>query len=447
MGRCRYVLKRKLYDKLLEWKKSHKHECLMVTGQRQVGKTFIIDLFGKEQYSHYIYVAFSMNSVSSNYFDGDLDVNTILNRMSIDYRINDLVPGDTLFFFDEIQECPAAYSSLKSFAIDGRFDVIASGSMLGTAMADDPKYISPLGYVRSLTLYSLDFEEFLWARGISPQVIGEVRDCIKTCKELNMVFYTRIRDMFRDFMLTGGMPEAVQTFVDTGDFSKAHDVLEKIYNNALRDINRYNRGGDRLRVQDCFLSIPAQLAETNKRFKYSRIEGNTNRRGFERYEGNLFWIKGAGYGNFCYCLKELGSIWNYYPDNFKVYMSDTGLLMHMYGHNVRSKLYSGEPIKEKGAVFENIVAECIMKCGYPLRYYRNDKGEMRMEIDFVLDFKEKPAAVEVKSGADRSAPSLSKVTRFFSVRRIMLEDSNIYLDKNNIEHYPLFAAAFIDSME
>lgn len=450
------MLRRKAYDGLLDWKNDHEKECLLVKGQRQVGKTYIIDAFIRDHYRHCIRMDLGIETAKRAYFEGNLDVDSILRRMSFDYPQGDFVPGETVIFIDEIQDCPAARTSLKSFAIDGRYDVIASGSMLGVAMygeddddedEDDGDTLSPMGYVRHMTMRSLDFEEFLWAKGIRQDLIDEVRGRIKKKEAIDTAIMDGMKQAFTDFMLVGGMPRAVDVFLSTGSYAEAHRVLGMVRGEIARDINRYNKGEDRIRTLDCFESIPNQLAETNKRFKFSRIQNNRNCRGADRYEGNLHWIKDAGYGNFCYCLKEPTGYWNYYKDNFKVYMSDTGILMDMYGDNTMRSIFNNDDSEKKGAIAENIVAECIRKCGYRLRYFRKDKGEERMEIDFVVDFSDRICAVEVKSGKDRNAPSLGKIARFYDVRRVMLEEGNIRVDEDGVEHYPLFAAAFIDAMD
>ncbi len=443
------MLRRKVYDKLTEWKSRSGHRCLLVKGQRQVGKTYIIDLFARENYGHYAYLDLSGNPSAGKIFEGDLDVGGMVSAIEI-YAGSRLVPGDSLIFLDEVQSCPRAREALKAFSLDGRFDVIASGSLIDAVGASDGGAMVPVGYEEHITMHSLDFEEFLWAMGGSEDAITRVRLCIRDRTPVPEPLLLWMDRMFRDFMIVGGMPSAVAAYAESGQYSDAGFELEQIMMSSRDDMQKYNSGSDRIRIEACFESVPSQLAETNKRFMYSRIDGSPGRNAARSYGDALLWIKRSGIGNYCYALREIGIPLRMKrrDDLFRVYMSDTGMLSHMIGRTALRAIYEDDDRFNQGALMENVVAECLMKSGIPRYYYKQDKGEGMMELDFVVEIGSEVAVLEVKSGKDRTAPSISKVARFHPVdRRIVFERSNISVDGDGMEHYPLFAAAFIDEME
>ena len=446
------MLERKIYRKLVEWK-NREHKSLVVTGQRQVGKTYIIDAFAKAEYEHYIYINFSDSPKISELFSGGLSVDELIKGLTLYYGSDSVVDGSTLLFLDEIQDCLPAYSSLKQFTTYGKIDVIASGSLLGVKMPDAKdgrKPLLPTGYEEQIRMHPMDFEEYLWARGISKDVTEGLRKSIREKKSIDGTTYGRISELFREYMIVGGMPEAVDKFSSTDDFRPATAVHRELLNVYVRDINLYNKGSDSIRTAECFESIPYQLTDTNKKFMFSRIKGEGSRRSSDRYMENLLWIKESGYGNFCYGLSQPSAPLkkNVKRDLFKVYLSDTGLLLQMYGDKARSAIYNGDTGYNMGAVVENAVANNLVKCGIEPMYYRKDKGDARMELDFVTEFWSGIAVFEVKSGSDRKSRSLNAVAKHFDVsRRIMFENSNIRTDADGVEHYPLFASAFADELD
>ena len=455
------MLRRKISDTLFEWKK-RPHKCLLLKGQRQVGKTFSVLEFARTNYENYVEYNLSTNKSSRHIFEGDLDVDSLISAMRLFSPDVDIQPKSTLIFIDEIQEFPRAKEALKSFTLDGRYDVIASGSMLGIDLPKDlededswkadggKEPLEPSGYDEQITMYALDFEEFCWANGIREEEISSLRKCIKDRKEVGPAFMEVFDRLFRDFMLVGGMPEAVQTFVDTGDYSLTGKVQRDLLESCHKDINRYNTGIDRVKTLECFESIPAQLSGSNKKFMFSRVDGGKSRNSAAKYKGNLLWIEGAGYGNLVRSLSSIERSLKGHEvrDQFKVYLSDTGMLMEMFGKQTKQDLFSGNVELNSGAIMENVIAENLMKSGYTTWYYRKNSGPGMMEIDMLIELGKDIAAIEVKSGKKRDAPSITKVDTFFKVeRRIKFERSDIYVSDDGIEHYPLFASAFVKDME
>ena len=449
-------MRRKIYDDLIRWKERPGHKCLVVKGQRQVGKTYIINAFADENYGNCVRIDFSEEPDMKRIFDRNLDVDRIVSEIEL-VKNERISPGSTLLFFDEIQECPLARSSLKYFTIDGRYDVIASGSLLGVSDArlypfsgkDVPPLI-PMGYEEHMTMTSMDFEEYLWAVSFDEETIKLIRSRIRERKPLGSTVMDLIMSRFRDYMIIGGMPESVRSFAETGSYRDSGIILDDILSVCRTDITRYNKGVNILKTAECFDSIPSQLSQTNKKYTYSRIEsGLESRNSAQKYMENLLWIGAAGYGNFCYALKEpripLKS--QEIRDSFKVYLSDTGMLTRMLGIDAARAMLGYDTSFNEGAITENAVAECLMKSGITPRYYRKTNGDNKMEIDFVIEMNGEVFAIEVKSGKSRSAPSLAKVGNVFRIdRKIVLENSDIHVTGDGVEHYPIFASAFADEL-
>ena len=446
------VLRRKTYDKLLEWKKRD-HKPLLIKGQRQVGKTFIIREFAKN-YSNYVEIDFRSDIYAREAFSGNLDADSIIHALELLHPEFNFEPHSTLILFDEVQDCPRAYSSLKYFAQDRRYDIIASGSLLGVTLhngngKEKQESSIPVGYVEHLTMYSLDFEEFLWAKGIKQEYIDELKRCIREKKTVPEIMNSVMSFHFRDYMVVGGMPEAVSKYIDTKMLNDAISVQNNILEDVLADINKYNTASDANKTTECFKSIPSQLAKSNKKFMYSAVDGGGSRNSAQKYSDNLLWIKNAGYGNFCYKVLSVESPLSAREDrsNFKIYFSDTGLLMNMYGPTVRRNLAIEGEGCNMGAIAENVIAECIMKCGMVPRYYSKNQNENRMELDFVMELGTELTVIEVKSGKNRESPSLSRVSSVFKIdRKVMFENTNIRVSEDGVEHYPIYAAAFMDAM-
>ena len=461
------MLRRKAYDRLIQWKGREGHKPLLIRGQRQVGKTFIVTEFSKT-YKSYAYVDLSRDAEMRDMLSRSIEVNDIMTALSV--RNPDFHPilGNTLLFLDEVQACPWARASLKSFALDGRYDVIASGSLLDVPLRDDggsdtnswhdgvmsDKVVPliPVGYEEHMRMYGLDFEEFLWAKGYDDNVISKVRDCVRERSTMDPVMLSSMNEAFKEFMMVGGMPEAVSAFVGGTDIGKVSEILEKIVMSSYNDISKYSRESDALKIRRCLESIPRQLSETNKKFMYARLDEKGSREGARRYGDALLWVEGSGLGNMCHSLRSISCPVTMAadPDQFKVYMSDTGMLIHMMddgGYRAMRSVFEQNDAFNEGAIMENVVAECLMKAGIQRNYYIHRKNPGRMELDFVMDLGSETAVIEVKSGKHRESPSLSKTIgddRF--QRRIMLERSNVSVDENGVEHYPLFAAAFVRDM-
>ena len=431
------MLRRKIETELLAWKNRQDHTCLVIKGARQVGKTTIIEKFARENYAHVVTLNFIENPGYTAVFDGDLNADNIIRQISVRVPHAELVPHETLLFLDEIQHCPNARTALKFLAIDGRFDVIASGSLLGINYKDVPSF--PVGYTEQLNMYSLDFEEFLWANGIHQADLDDLRSHFESRQPVLSAIHERMMELFREFILVGGMPRAVSEYVESHNLANVLRLQRNILRDYEDDIAKYAEGAEKAKARACFLSIPRQLAKDYKKFQYSVVEKKGTA---AKFGGSLMWLYDAGIINFCYNLSrpELPLEGNVREDCFKVYMRDTGLLMAMLEDGAQEDILDGNLGIYKGAIYENIIADIFAKSGRKLYYYERDS---RLEIDFIIRYARKATAVEVKSAENTKAKSLSTLLKNGEVEQgIKLSGRNVEVRGQTV-NYPLYMAMFL----
>ena len=396
------MLKRKFYNQLVQWKSSHSQECLFVKGARQIGKTFIIDYFGKQNYTSYLYINFILNNEATRIFEGSLEADTIFKTISAYYPNFRLTPGKTLIFLDEIQACPRARTALKSFAIDGKADVVASGSLLGINFLDDglekerSQESIPVGYEKHMTMLPMDFEEFLWALGHTENSIGILRESFENLTQVPTSINDKFLQLFREYITIGGMPEVVNAFVQGNSFSLAFEVQEQIKNSNLDDIARYAAKTEKTKIRACYLSMPSQLARENKKFKYSEVERGGSAR---KFGNSIDWLRESALAFQCFNVTIPELPLNVYRENgcFKMYATDTGILSAMMGFNVKRAIVENT-LKgfAKGGLYENAIAQQLISRGYNPHYYQ--KSSSVGEIDFVIERHGSIIPIEVKAG-------------------------------------------------
>lgn len=393
--------RRKFYDWLLRWKAEKHQECLLVKGARQIGKTFIIEKFGHEQYESFIEFNFILDPEAGSIFDGSLKAEDLYRKISAYDATRRLVPGRTLIFLDEIQECPNARTALKSFALDGRYDVVASGSLLGikhknkkSRMKSEPKSI-PVGYERQVVMHSMDFEEFLWARGVTEDAIAALKGFRDTMETVPDAINRRYTDLLREYMIVGGMPAVVKAYVEAGDFGPVQDEQNKILASYIDDIHKYADSTDVPKIEACYRAIPRILAKENRKFKYAEVEkGGSDR----KYRASVDWLCDAALASRAVnvTVAELPLKAHVLDDRFKLYLSDIGLLSAMYGAETKRLLYSGKLVgNAKGGLYENLIAGMIERVGLPLLYFKTEDGSR--EVEFVLERDGGVVPVEVKA--------------------------------------------------
>ena len=374
------MLKRKIYQSLIEWKKQTEKMCLVVKGARQVGKTFIIDKFARENYENYVYINFDENPGYKVIFDGDLDVNNLIKQISLRVPNVSLVPHKTIIFLDEIQNCPNARTALKFLALDKRFDVIASGSLLGINYKEVESF--PVGYTEQLEMYSLDFEEFLWANGIEEQSILDVKEFFDKKEVVPQAMHERMMELFKEYIVVGGMPRVVNDFVKNHNFANVLKIQKAIISDYEDDIAKYADGSEKAKARACFLSIPKHLSKDYKKFRYSLVMPSGSSR---KYAGSLMWLYDAGIINFCHNLEipQLPLEGNSKSDTFKVYMRDTGLLVAMLDEGTQEDIIDGNLGIYKGAIYENIIGDILAKKGKKLYYFEYNST---LEVDFFIRY-------------------------------------------------------------
>ena len=418
------MLRRKIQDTLLQWKKTPGHKPLVIKGCRQCGKTFSVREFAKKNYKHEVYLNFLQDSSYASIFSGSLEVSHLVMMMSA--LIPDAVfeAGRTVIILDEIQDCPDARTALKFFHLDGRFDVICTCSLLGVrGYGKEPKSV-PVGYETVIDMFPLDFEEFLWANGISEPMISILEECLKKESPVPEALHNRFRQLLLQYVVVGGMPEAVQLFVDTKQVGSVLQLQRDIIRSYEDDMIKYADKKDKGRIAECFQSIPKQLSKENKKFQYSVVrKGGTA----TQYSGSLQWVEDAGIISRCYnlTLPELPLDGNAIEDIFKVYMKDTGLLISMLEDGTQFDVLQGNLYGYKGAIFENLIADFFAKMGRKLYYYHKDSG---LEIDFVIRWRGECALVKVKAetGNAKSAATILKHPEKYHVNQcIKLGNYNV----------------------
>ncbi|MCI5807880.1 MAG: ATP-binding protein [Firmicutes bacterium] len=397
-------LKRKIDEFLINWKHSQDKLPLIVKGARQVGKTDAIENFAKNNYKHVVEINFILQKQFKNIFDDGFEADKIIKNISLIEPNFQFVPGETLIFFDEIQDCINCATSLKSFNIDGRYDVICSGSLMGINYKEIES--NSVGNKQDYEMYSLDFEEFLWAKGYQDNQIEDLLEHMRSCTPLSKVQYDVMLENFKEYMVVGGMPAIVRRFIENKNFSGILEMQEQILLDYKEDITKYAEGLNQTRILNVYNKIPVFLGNENKKFQISKVEHGARNR---EYIGTVDWLNNAGIINVCYCLEqpELPLKGNYNPDNYRIYFRDTGLLIGSLDEEAQEDLRNNKNFNTyKGAIYENIVADMLVKQGYQLYFYKNEKGTI--EMDFFARDTNSLIPIEVKAN-DEATVSLNNL--------------------------------------
>ena len=397
--------------------------AFLVTGARQIGKTTLIRKFGKENYKNFVEINFISDTDAAGIFSGDLDVNTIITNLTA-YTRQPMEPGETLVFFDEVQECPNVRTAIKFLVEDGRFDYIESGSLLGTKYKTVKSL--PVGFEEIYRMYPMDFEEFLWANGVQDATIQYLKTCMDTRATVLPAVHETMTKLFYSYIVVGGMPDVVQTYVDTHDIGKVIAVQTSLLDLYRQDISRYADGTEKLKIKAIFDAIPSQLNDKNRRFMVNSLAPTAR---LARYEDSFQWLSDAGVALACYNVTEPQTPLklNEKHSLFKLFMNDVGLLCAACMENVQFDLLSGHLDVNLGSILENIVAQQLKANGYDLFYFDAKKYG---EVDFVVSGGVHTRLIEVKSGNDyKKHSALDKIR---SVSEWTFRDS-IVLCKGNLE--------------
>ena len=435
------MLQRKIERILIKWKNTPNHKPLIIKGCRQCGKTFSVNAFAKEYYTHVVYLNFFEHPDYKLAFEGSKQIDSIVMNLTALLPNSRFVSGQTCIILDEIQECSAARTALKFFQIDGRYDVIATGSLLGVCgyKGDETDYNSiPVGYEQHIEMFPLDFEEFLWANGINQEIIELLTKSLQERTPIPPAIHQRMRQLILEYTIVGGMPEVVNRFIATHNMSDVLEEQHSIITGYKEDMVKYAANEDKVRLRAAFDSIPRQLSKENKKFQFSVIKKGARAK---EYITGIQWLEDAGIIIRCRNLSitELPLEGNAIEDSFKVYMRDTGLFVSMLEDGTQFDILQGRLYGYKGAIFENLIADIFIKMGRKLYYYRKDSG---LEIDFVIRYHSECVLVEVKASTGNTKSTktiLQHPDKYHVYQAIKLGDYNIG-EKDGILTLPVYMA-------
>ena len=432
------MLKRKVSDDIAKWYQSGCNKALLLTGSRQVGKTTSVRMFAKAHYSHFVEINFVKFPRARQAFDGNLDTKTIVTNLSA-MGFGPFVEGETLVFFDEIQECPNARTAIKFLVEEHRYDFIESGSLLGINYKPVTSY--PVGYEQELKMYPLDFEEFLWANGVGTDVIDTLRHCYQKEQPVPAFIHDQISKFYRQHLVVGGMPNVVQTFIDNADFGNVLNVQRSILTTYRADITNY-AGKDQVLVKRIFDAIPSQLGKQDKRFILASLEKGASMR---KYEDPTQWLIDAGIAYYSFNVSDFALPFTATENRrlFKLYMVDTGLLSSLLLKGIQFDVLNGNIGVNEGALTENYIACSLSSKGIPLHYY--DK-KSRQELDFIIEENNQITIIEIKSGSDykrhASLDAAIKANPEKIERSIVFSPYNIE-SQNDVLYLPLYMSQFL----
>lgn len=397
-------LKRKIDDYLIEWKNNPNKLPLIIKGARQIGKTNAIRNFGKNNYKVFIEINFALNPEFKTIFEKSFSVDNIIKEITLRAPEIEIIPNETLIFFDEMQDCISTATSLKSFREDKRYDIICSGSLMGINYKKIES--NSVGNKEDYTMHSMDFEEFLWAKGYKDNIINEMLTNMLKLEPLSDTMYEVMLESFKEYMIVGGMPAIVSNFIENKNYSGILKMQKQILLDYEEDITKYAEGLDQSKILTVYKNIPVFLGNENKKFQITKISDGARNREFI---GVLNWLDRSGIINICYSLDQLclPLKGNYNPNNYRIYFGDTGLLIGSLDEEAQEDLRKNQNFNTyKGAIYENVIADMLVKQGYDLYFYKNEKGTI--EMDFFVRDKDSLIPIEVKAN-DNSTISLNNL--------------------------------------
>ena len=423
------MYKRKIENRLESWLNDASHRPLVVKGVRQCGKTSSVVDFARKHFKHVVYLDFREHPDYKKFFTPNLDVDSIIMRITASMPNAEIIPGETCFIFDEIQDCPKARGSLKYFHQDGRYEIMCTGSLLGVNGYKTPKEREeeasiPVGFEDIMEMYPMDFEEWLWANGIQDIHFEYLKKCLTNETPMEEALHDRFRELLHQYVVVGGMPEAVTAFFETKQIGKVLNVQRRIVDEYKSDMMKYASAADKSRIRECFESIPAQLAREYKKFNYTVVRPGGRGRD---YAGSLQWIEDAGIIRRCYNteITELPLDGHRIRNEFKVYMADIGLLISMLEDGTQSSILQGDMLSYHGAIIENLMADILGKMGRKLYYFHKDGG---LELDFLMRYKGKCTPIECKAttgNAKSMRTVLNHPEKYHVTNAIKVGDYNI----------------------
>ncbi len=435
------MLRRKAMTTIAEWAKTKKKKCLVVQGARQTGKTYLVERFAEENFEELVEINFKQMPSAAEIFSGDLIVDNMVMAMRFRFPEKKILPHRTLIFLDEIQECQEAITSLKFWALDDRYDVVVSGSLLGIDYKRASSY--PVGYVDYLKMYGMDFEEFLWGMGISEDMTGCAASYLKEKAVVPDAVHSQMMQYYRQYIAIGGMPEAVQQYIDSRDFRDVDRIQRSLLQGYLYDIAHYATAEEKVKAEKCYLSLARQLLDKeNHKFQYKEVEHGGRA---QKYYSSIEWLLRADMLHLCKRVRDVRfELEDYAEDSFfRAYTTDLSLLMAMKDFSLKQHIVENTLTgNSKGGIYECAVADALHKKGYQLYFYKNDTT--KKEIDFIIKKDGEVVPIEVKSGNER-ANSLKALLRNngYGSYAYKFADANIGMDEDRILTLPVYMTAFV----
>lgn len=434
------ILYRKAEAKIINFLESDDEKALLITGARQVGKTFLIENIGRKLFKNFVKIDFFRDKNAKTIFDDFSNTKDIITRISALGNVT-LVPGETLIFLDEVQECKESITQIKYLVQEGSYKYILSGSLLGVELYNIRSI--PVGYMDSIEMFPLDFEEFALANGVSATVLDTLSDAFEMKKEVDGIVHDLMMRLFRLYLVVGGMPQAVSKYLETNNIGEVVKIQESIISRYKEDISKYEKEDKKLRIRRIFDLIPAELNEKNKRFVLKDADRNART---DRYENSFIWLCNAGAAISVYNAKEpvIPLKLNQSATLFKLFLCDVGLLSAMYMDGIQLKILNNEKDINFGAVYENVTAQELKAHGYNSLYYFNSK---KGEVDFLIDYNGEVVPLEIKSGKDYTVHSaLSKMLSnpdYKISEAFVFSNSNVR-EEGKIVYLPIYMLMFIE---
>ena len=435
-------MKRKIKDKISRFLQEESKKALLVTGARQIGKTYIIRECLKEQFSSVVEINFIENEEAKKIFAEFKDTKDILLRLSAVANLP-LQKGETVIFLDEVQECKEIVTAIKFLVEEGSFRYVMSGSLLGVELKDIRSV--PVGYMNVMEMYPMDFEEFCMANEVGDHVMGHLKECYEKQQPVDSLIHDKMMELFRLYLIVGGMPAVVQKYIDTNNLKHVIEIQKEILSQYKKDIAKYDPE-NKLYLEDIFNLIPSELNNKNKRFIMKKLNENFK---FSRYENSFIWLKDAGVALPTYCASEpaVPLLLSKATNLFKLFASDVGLLAAMYADGIQMKILMNEMNMNYGAIYENVVAQELKCHGFDLYYYNNNRTG---ELDFLVEYKGKVLPIEVKSGKDYERHAA--LNHCMNNLRYDIDMAYVFCNgnvkvKENIRYYPIYMIGFVRKEE
>ena len=436
------MLRRKITNRIEEFYKSNPNKALMIVGARQVGKSYAIGKFAEAHYESVITIDFIENPEYVSVFENAQGADEILLRLSAVFG-DRMIPGKTMIFFDEVQECRELITQIKYLVQEGTYAYILSGSLLGTVFKDIVS--APVGYMDIAAMYPLDFEEFAWANGVGEKVIDSLRSSFEQKTPVDAFIHERMTALFELYLIVGGMPEAVSAYLETKNLRKVADAQNAIIRLYKRDISKYDEK-DRLYLNEIFDLIPSELNAKNKRFILKNLNEKAR---FDKYYNSFLWLKNAGVALSVNVVDEpkVPLLLSKSQNLFKLFSNDVGLLAAQYGNEIQVRILQHETSMNFGSIYENVAAEELAAHGFALYYYNSKKFG---ELDFVIEEDGKVLPIEIKSGKDyyrhNAMDNVLDVTEYGISEGYVFCNGNVET-VGKVTYFPIYMLMFLHKKE